>query len=67
MEKLRVAVAGASGIGKHHAKWYHMAGCEVVGFLGSSQETCEATVGALKAIFPFEGRGYTDWGGSNMG
>ena len=61
MEKLRVAVAGASGIGKHHAKWYHMAGCEVVGFLGSSQESCEATAEILKELFPFEGRGYRDW------
>ena len=60
-EKLRVAVAGASGIGKHHAKWYHMAGCEVVGFLGSSRESCAETEQVLKSIFPFRGRGYWEW------
>ena len=30
-EVLRVAIAGASGIGKHHAKWFHQAGTQVVG------------------------------------
>ena len=56
---LRVAVAGATGIGKHHAKWYHRWGCDVVGFLGSSQESCSRTEAALREIFPFAGRGYT--------
>jgi len=59
--QLRVAVVGASGIGKHHAKWHHLAGGEVVGFLGSSQERCAATAQALKEIFAFSGRGYWDW------
>lgn len=59
---LRVAVAGASGIGKHHAKWHHLAGAEVVGFLGSNQSSCAATARALAAIFPFAGRGYWDLG-----
>ncbi len=56
---LRVAVAGATGIGKHHAKWYHRWGCDVVGFLGSSEESCSRTEAALREIFPFAGRGYT--------
>lgn len=59
--RLRVAVAGASGIGKHHAKWYHLAGCEVVGFLGSSPDSCAATARALGEIFPFAGKGYWNW------
>ena len=59
--RLRVAVAGASGIGKHHAKWYHLAGCEVIGFLGSNQDSCAATAPALGEIFPFSGKGYWDW------
>lgn len=61
MEKgLRVAVAGASGIGKHHAKWHHDAGAEVVGFLGSTVETCARTESTLSELFSFRGRGYTD-------
>ena len=55
---LRVAVAGAAGIGKHHAKWYHRWGCDVVGFLGSSEESCARTEAALREVFPFAGRGY---------
>ncbi len=58
---LRVAVAGASGIGKHHAKWHHVAGAEVVAFLGSSDASCRRTEAALRDIFPFSGRGYADW------
>ena len=56
-----VAIAGASGIGKHHAKWFHQAGTRVVGFLGSSEERVVATSEALRAIFPFTGRGYWDF------
>lgn len=59
--KPRVAVAGASGIGKHHAKWHHVAGSQVVAFLGSTPETCVRTARNLSALFPFEGQGYTDW------
>ena len=40
---LRVAIAGASGIGKHHAKWFHRGGAQVVGFLGRSRESVAAT------------------------
>jgi predicted dehydrogenase len=58
---LRVAVVGASGIGKHHAKWYHLAGCQVVGFLGTSPSSCRSTAQSLQALFGFEGRGYCDW------
>lgn len=61
MEKLRVAVAGASGIGKHHAKWYHGAGCEVSGFLGSGPDSCEQTAQTLRELFPFAGKGYWNW------
>jgi predicted dehydrogenase len=57
---LRVAVAGASGIGKHHAKWHHACGSEVVAFLGSSEATCAATAEELKDLFGFSGRAYWD-------
>ena len=57
---LRVAVAGASGIGKHHAKWFHRAGAQVVGFWGRSWESAAATKRVLGDIFPFSGQGYWD-------
>lgn len=57
---LRVAIAGASGIGKHHAKWFHRAGAQVIGFLGRSRESAAATERVLRDIFPFSGQGYWD-------
>ena len=57
---LRVAIAGASGIGKHHAKWFHRVDAQVVGFLGRSRETVAATERVLRDIFPFSGQGYWD-------
>ena len=57
---LRVAIAGASGIGKHHAKWFHHAGAQVVGFWGRSRESAAATERVLRDIFPFAGQGYCD-------
>ena len=57
---LRVAIAGASGIGKHHAKWFHRVGAQVVGFLGRSRESAAATARVLSDIFPFAGQGYWD-------
>lgn len=57
---LRVAIAGASGIGKHHAKWFHRVGAQVVGFLGRSRESAAATERVLRDIFPFAGRSYWD-------
>ncbi len=59
-EPLRVAVAGASGIGKHHAKWFAAAGCEVVAFCGSSETTARATESVLADLFGFGGRAYSD-------
>jgi len=58
---MRVAVAGVNGIGKHHAKWYHLADAEVVAFLGSSESSCVMGAEALRAIFPFDGRSYSNF------
>ena len=57
--RLRVAVLGASGFGRHHARWYAELGCEVVAFLGSSPSSIQSTGAALAAAFGFSGRGYT--------
>jgi len=59
-ERLRAAVIGASGIGKHHAKWYHLDGCDVVAFVGTSPASTQKTAETLRGIFDFQGRAYTD-------
>jgi len=56
---LRVAVLGATGFGRHHAKWFASLGCEVVGFLGSSPASVSSTATALAEAFGFDGRGYS--------
>jgi len=56
--KRRVAVVGASGIGKHHAKWWNLEGAEVCAFVGSSDASMAKTREALCAMIPFTGRGY---------
>jgi predicted dehydrogenase len=58
--KLRVAIIGATGIGKHHGKWYAMRGCEVVAFVGTSPETVARTRDSMAQIFGFQGAGCLD-------
>jgi len=57
---MRVAIIGASGIGKHHAKWFTSEGCQVAAFVGRTPETVKAADKALRDLFSFSGRGYTD-------
>ena len=57
---LNVAILGASGIGKNHARWFHRHGCQIVGFLGTSPETTTQTEADLSADFDFQGNAYTD-------
>ncbi|HEX8236144.1 MAG TPA: Gfo/Idh/MocA family oxidoreductase [Abditibacteriaceae bacterium] len=59
-QKLKVAVIGASGIGKNHARWFHGHGCDVVAFVGSSPESVASTQKVLEQGFGFNGRGYHD-------
>jgi predicted dehydrogenase len=58
--RLRVAIAGASGIGKHQAKWFALEGCEVAALLGSSLETAEQTRTVLRDSFGINARPYDD-------
>lgn len=55
---LRAAVIGASGIGKHHAKWLHALGCDICAIVGTSPTTLQRASQALRDIFPFAGRLY---------
>ncbi len=59
-EHPKVAVLGASGIGRHHANWWNMEGASPIAFLGSSPESVEKTREKLHRMFGFEGRGYVD-------
>ncbi len=56
----KVAVLGASGIGRNHARWFWKHGCRVDSFLGSSPQSVHKTAAALRDVFPFEGRGYVE-------
>ncbi len=56
----RVAVIGASGIGRHHAKWWHIEGADVCAFLGRSDASNRATTETLQNLFAFRGTGYTE-------
>lgn len=56
----RVAIVGASGIGRHHAKWWHLEGARVCAFAGTSTETVAKARAELERLFPFDGNAYTD-------
>lgn len=58
---LRVGVVGARGIGRHHAKWFAMAGCEVVAIFGTSEESAAKAAAGLRELFGFSGKAFHDW------
>ena len=57
---LNVAILGASGIGKNHARWFHHNGCHISAFLGTSGDSTARTEADLTEDFAFEGKAYTD-------
>ncbi len=56
--QLSAAVIGASGMGKHHAKWLDRLGCSMAAFAGTSPESVAATTEKLADLFGFGGTGY---------
>jgi hypothetical protein len=48
---LKVAIIGASGIGKYHVREFHNAGCEIKAILGSSEESVKKTSKLLQDSF----------------
>lgn len=60
-ERLRVGIVGARGIGKHHAKWFNRADCEVIAVYGRTPETCALADATLRGIFDFRGEVTRDW------
>jgi hypothetical protein len=60
MEKIKVGILGASGIGKFHTREFLNAGCDVVAILGSSEESSARTGEMLKSEYGVEVRPYSD-------
>ncbi|MBI3910421.1 MAG: Gfo/Idh/MocA family oxidoreductase [Armatimonadetes bacterium] len=60
-EPLRVAVVGAHGIGKHHAKWLASIGCEVTAIYGTTAVSVEQAAAVLRDTASFRGRAFSDW------
>lgn len=58
---VRVAIVGAGRIGRQHAKWLRMLGCELAGFLGSTPESVANTEAALESMLGVRVPGYTDF------
>lgn len=58
--RVRVAVIGASGIGKHHANWWRLEGADLCAFLGSSEASTARTRRVLKETFGIDIPGYCD-------
>src|SRR6478672_10830060 len=61
MSKLRIGIVGARGIGKHHAKWFARAGCDVVAVYGTTEESAAAAAAGLRDLFAFSGRVFHQW------
>lgn len=57
---LRIAIIGASGIGRNHALWFAGRGCEIVAFAGSSPASVSSTRLELESAIGFKGRGFVD-------
>ena len=51
----QVAVAGARGIGKHHAKWWSLEGADVCAIAATSPESAALAREELNKLFPFTG------------
>ncbi len=55
-----VAIIGARGIGRHHARWWHLAGAQVLAHAGTSEQSVVEAAEKMAKLFPYEGGGYTD-------
>ena len=58
--KLRVAILGARGIGKIHARTFHKLGAEVCSILSSTESTGTETAQELKSLFNINAKPFTD-------
>lgn len=58
MNNLNVAILGARGIGKFHAREFNDAGCNVCAVLGSTQESSARASVSLKSSFNIDAKSY---------
>lgn len=54
----KVAILGASGIGRYHYGWWKLEGSEPVAFLGSSEESVAATTEKLHEMYGASPKGF---------
>jgi hypothetical protein len=57
-KKIRIAILGASGIGRVHARIFHKAGVDVCAVLGSSKESAKNASNALKDSYGINSQSY---------
>lgn len=62
MGKVRVAIIGARGVGKYHARWWTLEGAEVAAIAGTSEASLAEAAADLKERIGFTGCTYTDVG-----
>lgn len=60
-EPLRIGIVGARGIGKHHAKWYHRAGCAVTAVYGTTPASAAAGAEAVRTLTGASPQPYHEW------
>ena len=56
--KTRIAILGASGIGRVHARIFHEAGADVCAVLGSSKESANSASLRLKDLYGINSQPY---------
>ena len=59
MNKANIAILGASGIGKVHARIFHNLGANVNSILGSNKESVSKTCADLESMYGIKAKGYT--------
>lgn len=57
---LKIAILGASGIGKFHAREFNKLGCEIMAILGSSESTSKKTADNIKKFIGKNVKPYWD-------
>ncbi len=55
----RVAIVGATGIGRYYALWWFLKGAQVCAFAGTTEQSVAGSTSAIAGLFPFSRRGYT--------
>ncbi len=61
MDKLKIGIIGAGGVGKFHVREYNNLGCEVKGILGPTKENSEQTAEMLLNSFNIKTKPYHEF------